>query len=86
LKLSSTPGTEYGASAAGSPSTSTKLAVESDDPQALDQFKRRKYQFMAFDKDGRDVFLAESDYVLRMPQQTSKTAAPLQFGVLTPLI
>ncbi len=43
--------------------------VESDDAQELDSFKKRKYQYMAKDKDGRDVFLADSGYVLSMAQQ-----------------
>jgi len=61
---------EYGALCRWEPIHLHKACwIESDDPQALDQFKRRKYQFMAFDKDGRDVFLAESEYVLRMAQQ-----------------
>ncbi len=43
--------------------------VESDDAVELDNFKKRKYQYMAKDKDGRDVFLADSSYVLSMAQQ-----------------
>jgi peptide chain release factor 3 len=43
--------------------------MESDDKAELKDFKRRKMQFMALDKDGRDVFLAESSYVLQMAQQ-----------------
>jgi peptide chain release factor 3 len=43
--------------------------IESDDPQELDNFKKRKYQYMAKDKEGRDVFLADSGYVLSMAQQ-----------------
>ena len=35
----------------------------------LEQFKKRKYQYMAKDREGRDVFLADSDYVLTMAQQ-----------------
>lgn len=42
--------------------------IESDDEAELDSFKKRKYQFMATDKDGRDVFLADSNYVLQMAQ------------------
>ena len=42
--------------------------VESDDAEALENFKKRKYQFMAKDKEGRDVFLADSEYVLQMAQ------------------
>lgn len=43
--------------------------IDSDDPAELDSFKKRKYQYMAKDKDGRDVFLADSGYVLQMAQQ-----------------
>ncbi len=43
--------------------------VESDDDKELENFKKRKYQYMAKDKDGRDVFLADSGYVLSMAQQ-----------------
>ena len=43
--------------------------IESDDPQELENFKKRKYQYMAKDKEGRDVFLADSSYVLSMAQQ-----------------
>jgi peptide chain release factor 3 len=42
--------------------------IESDDAEELDAFKKRKYQFMAIDKEGRDVFLADSNYVLQMAQ------------------
>ena len=43
--------------------------LESDDEQELNNFKKRKAQYMAFDKEGRDVFLADSQYVLNMAQQ-----------------
>ncbi len=43
--------------------------IESDNIAELDNFKKRKYQYMAKDKDGRDVFLADSGYVLSMAQQ-----------------
>ena len=42
--------------------------IESDDEAELEAFKKRKYQFMAKDKEGRDVFLADSNYVLQMAQ------------------
>jgi peptide chain release factor 3 len=35
----------------------------------LEQFKKRKYQYLAKDREGRDVFLADSGYVLTMAQQ-----------------
>ena len=45
-----------------------KYAELSDDAEALDNFKRRKAQYMCVDKDGRDVFMADSGYVLQMAQ------------------
>lgn len=42
--------------------------IESDDAEALEMFKKRKYQYMAVDKEGRDVFLADSRYILDMAQ------------------
>jgi len=42
--------------------------IESDDEAELEAFKKRKYQFMATDMEGRDVFLADSGYVLQMAQ------------------
>lgn len=42
--------------------------IESDDKTALENFKKRKHQYMAIDKEGRDVFLADSGYVLQMAQ------------------
>lgn len=60
---------EYGASVRWEPMHMHKACwVESDDAQALDAFKRRKQQFMALDRQGRDVFLADSPYVLQMAQ------------------
>ncbi|MEI7676107.1 MAG: peptide chain release factor 3 [Bacteroidales bacterium] len=46
--------------------------IESDDASELDNFKKRKHQFMAKDKEGRDVFLADSSYVLMMAQNDFK--------------
>ena len=46
--------------------------IESDDEQELETFKKRKAQYMAYDKDGRDVFLADSGYVLQMAQNDFK--------------
>ena len=43
--------------------------VEADDEKELEAFKKRKYQYMAKDREGRDVFLADSGYVLSMAQQ-----------------
>ena len=38
------------------------------DEAQLADFKKRKYQYMAKDREGRDVFLADSGYVLQMAQ------------------
>ncbi|MHB9055328.1 MAG: peptide chain release factor 3 [Paludibacteraceae bacterium] len=46
--------------------------IESDDAEELDNFKRRKMQYMAIDKEGRDVFLADSNYLLIMAQNDFK--------------
>ena len=46
--------------------------IESDDEAELEMFKKRKAQYMAFDKDGRDVFMADSAYVLQMAQNDYK--------------
>ena len=60
---------EYGATCRWEPANLYKACwIESDDAAELDAFKKRKYQFMATDKEGRDVFLADSGYVLQMAQ------------------
>lgn len=46
--------------------------IESDNADQLADFKKRKAQYMALDKEGRDVFLADSNYVLMMAQQDFK--------------
>ncbi|MDR2854070.1 MAG: peptide chain release factor 3 [Prevotellaceae bacterium] len=46
--------------------------IESDDAAELENFKKRKAQYLAKDKDGRDVFLADSSYVLQMAQNDFK--------------
>ena len=46
--------------------------IESDDEAELEAFKKRKYQYMACDREGRDVFLADSGYVLQMAQNDFK--------------
>ena len=46
--------------------------IESDDAAELENFKKRKYQYMAKDREGRDVFLADSGYVLQMAQNDFK--------------
>ena len=46
--------------------------IESDDEKELENFKKRKYQYIAKDREGRDVFLADSGYVLSMAQEDFK--------------
>jgi len=65
---------EYGAQCHWEPISLHKACwIESDDEDALTQFKKRKHQFMAVDREGRDVFLADSAYVLSMAQQDFPT-------------
>ena len=60
---------EYGAQCRWEPISLYKACwIESDDEEALEAFKRRKHQFMATDREGRDVFMADSGYVLQMAQ------------------
>ena len=64
---------EYGAKCRWEPVHLYKACwIESDDEAELDNFKKRKYQYMAKDREGRDVFLADSGYVLSMAQQDFK--------------
>ena len=64
---------EYGAQCRWEPINLYKACwIESDDAAQLADFKKRKYQYMALDKEGRDVFLAESNYILMMAQQDFK--------------
>ena len=64
---------EYGAQCRWEPIRLYKACwIESDDAQELENFKKRKYQYMARDKEGRDVFLADSAYVLQMAQDDFK--------------
>ena len=61
---------EYGAQCRWEPINLYKACwIECDDQVELENFKRRKSQYMAVDKEGRDVFLADSGYVLMMAQQ-----------------
>ena len=60
---------EYNAKCRWEPASLYKACwIECDDPAQLEAFKKRKYQFMAKDREGRDVFLADSNYVLQMAQ------------------
>ena len=64
---------EYNASCRWEPLSLYKACwIESDDPAELEAFKKRKYQYMARDREGRDVFLADSGYVLQMAQNDFK--------------
>ena len=64
---------EYGAKCRWEPISLYKACwIESDNPQELEAFKKRKYQYMAKDREGRDVFLADSGYVLQMAQEDFK--------------
>lgn len=64
---------EYGAQCRWEPISLYKACwIESDNEAELENFKRRKQQYMATDKEGRDVFLADSSYVLLMAQQDFK--------------
>jgi peptide chain release factor 3 len=64
---------EYGAQCHWEPISLFKACwVESDDATELENFKKRKAQYMATDKEGRDVFLADSGYVLQMAQNDFK--------------
>lgn len=64
---------EYGAQCKWEPINLYKACwIESDNPEELVNFKKRKAQYMAKDKDDRDVFLADSNYVLMMAQQDFK--------------
>lgn len=46
--------------------------IQSDNPKALAEFKNRKHQKMAIDKRGRDVFMADSQFILDMAQSEFK--------------
>jgi peptide chain release factor 3 len=65
---------EYGAQCRWEPLNLYKACwIESDDAVAFDNFKKRKVQYLAADKEGRDVYLADSSYVLAMAQQDFPT-------------
>ncbi len=46
--------------------------IECPDPKILSDFKKRKHQKMATDKRGRDVFMADSPFILQMAQEEFK--------------
>ena len=61
---------EYGAECRWEPLSLYKACwIESEDAEQLNNFKRRKSQYMALDHAGRDIYLAESSYMLQMAQQ-----------------
>jgi peptide chain release factor 3 len=61
---------EYGASCRYEPLQLYKACwMESSDKSQLEDFRMRKLHNMAYDKSGRDVFLAESPHALRMARE-----------------
>ena len=64
---------EYGASSRWEPINLYKACwIEALDPAELEDFKKHKSQYMAKDKEGRYVFLADSQYMLQMAQSNYK--------------
>jgi peptide chain release factor 3 len=64
---------EYGASCSYQPIQLYKACwITTDNDDKLAEFKRKKANYMAVDKDGRDVYLAESKWML----QTAQTDYP----------
>ncbi len=64
---------EYGAKCRFEPLSMYKACwIESDDSKILTEFKKRKHQKMAKDKLGRDVFMADSQFILNMAQDEFK--------------
>ncbi len=64
---------EYGAKCRFEPMQMHKACwIQSDDKKELEEFKKRKHQKMAKDKYGRDVFLADSSFILQMAQDEFK--------------
>lgn len=61
---------EYGASCRYEPLNMYKACwIESNNKEQLDDFIKRKYAYMAIDKHGRYVFMAESAYALANAQE-----------------
>lgn len=64
---------EYGAKCRYEPVTLYKACwIECADQKILTEFKKRKYQKMCSDKRGRDVFMADSAFILQMAQEEFK--------------
>ncbi|TKG93765.1 peptide chain release factor 3 [Puteibacter caeruleilacunae] len=60
---------EYGAKCLFEPLSMHKACwIECEDEAILTEFKKRKHQKMAKDKRGRDVFMADSMFILQMAQ------------------
>jgi peptide chain release factor 3 len=60
---------EYGAKCKFEPIQMHKACwIQSDDKEQLEDFGRRKYANIAIDKQGREVFMADSPYALQMAQ------------------
>ncbi|MFW6327116.1 MAG: peptide chain release factor 3 [Bacteroidota bacterium] len=61
---------EYGAACRYEPIQLHKACwIKSNNKAQLEDFKKRKYQYMALDKHNRDVYLADSAYALEMARQ-----------------
>ncbi len=61
---------EYGAKCSYEPFQAHKaLWIESQDPAQLEEFKKFKARYLAEDKYGRLVFLADSAFSLQMSQE-----------------
>jgi len=61
---------EYGAKCRFEPIQMHKACwIESDNPDRIEEFRKRKVQRMATDKQGRNVFMADSPFILQMAQQ-----------------
>lgn len=61
---------EYGASCRYEPVNLYKACwIESRNKEQIEDFRKRKFQFIAEDKHGRELFLADSSYSLQMAQE-----------------
>ncbi len=61
---------EYGASCRYEPVNLFKACwITSSNYDQLEDFRKRKYQFLAEDKHGRELFIADSSYTLQMAQE-----------------
>lgn len=64
---------EYGAKCRFEPIQMYKACwIKSENAVSLEEFKKRKYQKMAKDKRGNDVFMADSQFILQMAQDEFK--------------